>query len=158
MMDLDKQVEMLIDNAPQDGVTPKMVRTIAPVLIAIAKKLRHLRYYILQDLQESWVLTTLSNRANPAQQKRVIYAYPTLQDILATVKDGPDSKLTGIPLPVINILFQLIALEPVDSIVFFETNSITSNGIEVKRTDLQQLIQQKILEESRVSKLPPDIA
>ncbi len=157
-MDLDKQIEMLIDNAPPDGVTPKLVRTIAPVLIAIAQKLRHPRYYILQDLQESWVLTTLSNRANPAQHKRVIYAYPTLQDILATVKDDPDSKLTGVPLLVINILFQLIALETVDSIVFFETDSKSSNGIEVKRTDLQKLIQQKILEQSQGSKLPPDIA
>ncbi|NMG06950.1 hypothetical protein [Brasilonema sp. UFV-L1] len=157
-MDLKAQIQLLIDNAPQDGVTPQLVTAIAPVLHAIAQKLRHSQYYILQNMEQSWVLTTLSNRANPQLEKRVIYAFPTIQDVPHRSSAGLDPQLIAAPIPVIHILFQLVAMEPVDSIVFFETSGIPTDSIEVQRTDLQHLIQQQ-LQQNRVKKqIPPDIA
>jgi hypothetical protein len=158
MTDLEVQIQLLIDNAPQDGVTPQLVATIAPALRAIAQKLRHPQYYILQNLQESWVLTTLSNRANPELEKRVVYAFPRLQDVALSSSAGLDPQVVAKVIPVIHILFQLVALDPVDSIVFFETPGTTSNAIEVQRTELQNLIQQNLQQHKPSQQVPPNIA
>ena len=66
-------------------------------------------------------------------------------------------------MPVTHILFQLVALETVDSIVFFETPGNLSNGIEIRREDIQNLIQVQLKQNSSAvivspSQLPPDIA
>lgn len=158
MTNLEVQIQSLIDNAPQDGITPLLIDTIAPQLKAIAQKLRYPQYYILQNLQERWVLTTLSNRANPELEKQVVYAFPQLQDVSLLSSTGLDPELVAKPIPVIHILFQLVALEPVDSIVFFETPGTTSHAIEVKRTDLQKIIQQKLQQHLSNQQFPPDIA
>ncbi|MFM9158961.1 MAG: hypothetical protein ACKOPK_13875, partial [Dolichospermum sp.] len=76
-MDLEAQIQLLIDNAPQDGMTPQIMVSIAPVLVTIAQRLKHYQYFILKNSQQDWVLTTLSNRANPGIEKQVIYAFPT---------------------------------------------------------------------------------
>jgi hypothetical protein len=156
MMDLEAQIQLLIDNAPQDGVTPKLVKTIAPVLKEIAQKLRHSQYYILQNLQERWVLTTLSNKTNPELEKQVVYAFSRLQDVSLSSSAGVDPQIVAKPMPVINILFQLVALEPVDSIVFFATSGTTNNTIEVRRSDLQKMIEQKL--KPNTKRVPPNIA
>ncbi|NDJ21270.1 hypothetical protein GS682_06370 [Nostoc sp. B(2019)] len=157
-MDLKAQIQLLIDNAPDDGITPQLIAAIAPALSAIAQKLRYPQYYILQSLKEDWVLTTLSNRTNPKLEKRVIYAFPTLQDVSLISSAGLDPQLIPTAIPVINILFQLVALEPVDSIIFFETPGTTTNAIEVPRTDLQNLVQQKLQQNKSQRSIPPDIA
>jgi hypothetical protein len=158
MTDLEAQIQLLIDNAPHDGETPELVATIAPALRAIAQKLRHSQYYILQNLQERWILTTLSNKENPKSEKHVVYAFPRLQDISLSASAGLNPQVAGKAIPVINILFQLVALEPVDSIVFFETPGTTSNAIEVQRTDLKNLIQQCLQPPKPNQQLPPNIA
>ncbi len=164
MTNLEAQIQLLIDNAPQDGVTPKLVATIAPVLRAIAQNLQHSQYYILQNLQERWVLTTLKHKDNPAPkgttgEKRVVYAFPRLQDVALSSSLGVvDPQTVAKPMPVIHILFQLVALEPVDSIVFFETPGTTTNAIEVERTDLQKMIEQKLQQHIPSKQVPPDIA
>ncbi len=161
-MNVDEQIQLLIDNAPQDGTTPGVVAAIAPGLKLLAGQFRHSQYYILQNLDQDWVLTTLSNRANPGVEKRVIYAFPNLQDIpVATT--GLDPQVIAVPIPVTHILFQLVALETVDSIVFFETPGNLSNGIEIRREDIQNLIQVQLKQNSSAaivspSQLPPDIA
>jgi hypothetical protein len=157
-MDLKAQIQLLIDNAPDDGITPQLIAAIAPALSAIAQKLRYPQYYILQSLKEDWVLTTLSNQTNPKLEKRVIYAFPTLQDVSLISSAGLDPQLIATAIPVINILFQLVALEPVDSIIFFETPGTTTNAIEVPRTDLQNLVQQKLQQNKSQRSIPPDIA
>jgi hypothetical protein len=157
-MDLEAQIQLLIHNAPQDGITPKIITAISPVLYAIASSLRHSQYYILQDMEEHWILTTLSNRANPKLEKRVIYAFPTIHDATASVNGVPDSQIVAAPLPVTHILFQLVTLEPVDSIVFFETSGTTTDTFEVKRPNLQALIQEAMEKNSFHSPIPPDIA
>jgi hypothetical protein len=157
-MDLKTQIQLLIDNAPNDGITPQLVTAIAPVISAIAQRLRHHQYYILQNLEKDWILTTLSNRANPGLEKRVIYAYPTLQDVPLSFNAGLDPQVIAALIPIADILFQLVALEPVDSIVFFETPGMSTNPVEIKRTELQHLILELLQQKHSRTVIPPDIA
>lgn len=158
-MDLQTQIQLLIDNAPQDGITPQLIVAIAPALSTLAQKLCYLQYYILQDSEQGWVLTTLSNRSNPKLQRRVIYAFPTLQDIPEGDKAPTTGlKVTPILMDVTQILFQLLAMEPVDSIVFLDKPGKNSQGFEVKRSDLQNLVRQLLQSTTSGSQVPPDIA
>lgn len=156
-MDLQAQIQLLIDNAPQDGITPQLITAIAPALQTVAQRLTHKQYYILQSMDEQWVLTTLSNRTKKELEKRVVYAYPTLQDAIKSQYVRHDPQLTAKPVGVIHVLFQLTAMEPVDSIVFFETSGVSGDTIEIPRFELQSLIQQAITR-YRNSVVPPDIA
>jgi hypothetical protein len=162
-MDIDQQIKYLIENAPQDGRTGKIVQAIAPALKYLALQLRHPQYYIRALANREWLLTTLSNRANPGVEKRVIYAYPTLQDVHGDPNMAMDQGAIALPVPVTHILFQMVAMDRVNSIVFFETPGNLTNGTEVKRDDMQQLIQ-LYLQQGHLTKpaqsnnLPPDIA
>lgn len=160
-MDLDKQITVLIENAPQDGVTPKVVEAIAPVLKLLASQLQHLEYYILQSVDQRWVLFTLSNRTQPQFEKNVIYAFPTLKDAINS-QSVADPDVMAVSLPVTHLLFQLAAMETVHSIVFFETPGNLSSGTEVPREDVQNLIQERLQlpssSQSNPPNLPPDIA
>jgi len=156
-MNLDQQIQVLIDNAPQDGVTPQIVAAIAPGLKLLAGKLGHSQYYILQNLDQEWVLTTLSNSADPRVEKRVIYAFPNLQAVPASAATGLD-QVIAVPMPVTHILFQMVALETLDSTVFFDTPGNLSTGTEVRREDIQNLIQVQLKQITPPSRLPPDIA
>jgi hypothetical protein len=158
MMDLEAQIQLLIDNAPQDGVTPKLMVSIAPVLIAIAQKLNHYQYFILQNAEKDWVLTTLSNRANPGIEKQVIYAFPTIQDVSLIPDDGRDPHLLPTSMYVTHILFQLVALKPVDSLVFIEIPGTLTNSVEVQRSELERLIQQKLKRSRSTNTIPPNLA
>ncbi|MBW4522781.1 MAG: hypothetical protein KME16_24340 [Scytolyngbya sp. HA4215-MV1] len=166
-MNLDQQIQVLIDDAPQDDVTPQLVRTIAPVLKQLAQQLRHSQYYVLQTLDQNWVLTTLSNRTQPDVQKNIIYAFPTLKDVTIGPSPLQDPQLIALPTPVTHILFQMLAMERVDSTIFFETPGNTATGTEIRRQDLQNLVQIQIQATSQPQKpsgfgsnlhLPPDIA
>ena len=158
IMDLEAQIQLLIDNAPRDGITPNLIAAIAPALRAISQKLRHSQYYILQNSESSWVLTTLSNLTNPGLEKRVIYAFPTIQDVSLTSPAGLDPQMLAKIIPVTHILFQLVALEPVDSIIFLETPGKTTHTVEIRRTDLEKLMQQQLRQQRSPKQIPPDIA
>lgn len=161
-MDLAEQIQILIDNAPQDGVTPKVVAAIAPGLQVLASKLSHLQYYILQSLGQEWVVTTLRDRFNPEITKNVIYAFPTLKDAADVSEAEPDPQIVALAIPITHILFQLFALETIDSIIFFETPGDLNTGTEIQRSALQNLIQlqlqQNTPKSTRPSQIPPDIA
>lgn len=158
MMDLEAQIQLLIDNAPQDGMTPKLIVSIAPVLIAITQKLRHHQYFILQNSEQDWLLTTLSNRANPGVEKQVIYAFPTIQDISLILDAGRDPHLLPTSMYVTHILFQLVAMKPVQSLIFIETPGTLAHLVEVSRFEIESQIQRQ-LQQSRGKKIiPPNIA
>ncbi|MCC5665467.1 hypothetical protein LC653_16455 [Nostoc sp. CHAB 5784] len=157
-MDLEAQIQLLINNAPRDGMTPNLIAAIAPALRAIAQKLRYSQYYILQNSEESWVLTTLSNLTNPGLEKRVVYAFPTIQDVSLISPAGLDPQMLAKIIPVTHILFQLVALEPVDSIIFLETPGKTTHTVEVRRTDLEKLMQKQLRQQRSPKQIPPDIA
>jgi hypothetical protein len=158
-MDLDQQIQVLIDHAPQDGTTPRVIEAIAPVLKLIAGQLKHSQYYILQTLDQSWVMTTLSNRAQPDVEKNVIYAFPTLKDAQPYAQQDP--QVMALPVPVAHILFQMVAMDMVSSTVFFELSGNLAAGTEVRREDLQNLINTQLQHSQGViphQPLPPDIA
>ncbi|HEY9810346.1 MAG TPA: hypothetical protein V6D13_13530 [Halomicronema sp.] len=161
-MNLDKQIQVLIDNAPQDGTTPQIVAAIAPALKILAGQLSHAQYYIVQSLKGEWVLTTLSNRAQPNLEKQVIYAFPTSQDALSGEFAAKNPQLMAWPVPVIHILFQMLTLQPVESILFFDIPGNQSTGTEVLRSQVQYLIQEELKKLKSQPKdnfnIPPDIA
>lgn len=150
---LDQQIQSLIDDAPKDGVTPGLIKAIAPGLKQLALNLRHEQYYILQSLDSDWLVTTIRNSENI--EKRVIYAFPTLQDSFATSTSSAHFKaqLVALPMPVIHILFQLVALQSVDSIIFLENPGEATTGYEINPQDIRKLIQVQIQPQ-----IPPDIA
>ncbi|MEL6163487.1 MAG: hypothetical protein AAFR37_06900 [Cyanobacteria bacterium J06628_3] len=157
-MDLQAQIQSLIDNAPQDGITPQLVAAIANELIQIARRLHFNQYYILRNPTGEWVLTTLSNRKDRQLQKQVIYAYPTLQDVSTTSGVGLDPQMIAAPIGVIEILFQMVALQPVDSIIFFDTPGTTASAVEIKRSLIQSIIESSLQQNRRSLDIPPDIA
>jgi hypothetical protein len=158
-LDLDVQLQELIDDAPQDGVTPTLIEAIAPVLKQLASQLRHLEYYIAQTLDQNWAVTLLNHETQSGVQKQIIYAFPNLKDVSSGPYPMKDPQMIALPIPVIHILFQIVAMETVDSVVFFEVPGNTMVGTEVKRADLQTLIQTQLMPQaSSSSPVPPDIA
>jgi hypothetical protein len=160
-MNLDQQIESLIQNAPQDGRTPELIRAIAPSLKKMAQQLQHLQYYILQSPQEQWLTTTLSNRNQPQQEKTVIYAYANPHQAKHHAGLGPKSQdLTTLSIPTIHILFQLLALQPVDSLLFFEDPENLQSAIEVDRQEVQNLIktQLQLYQREKRSGIPRNLA
>ena len=160
-MDLDQQIQALIEKAPPDGSTPQILEAIAPALVLIAQQLQHLEYSILQAVDQSWAIVVLSNLKQPGREKRVIYAWSSLQDASQAAAAG--DRVKPVSLPVTHILFQMIALEGIDSIVFFENPGNLDVGTEIPREQVQNLInvylqQYRSTLQSNSSNLPPDIA
>lgn len=141
MDELQQQIQTLIQEAPDDGVTGPTVEAISPVLLAIAGQLKHQQYYILQTLSQSWVMTTLSSRREPNTRKNVLYGFPTLKDAASDPVTSKDPQIMAIPTPVINILFQMLALKSLDSIIFFDTPGNLKQGTEIKKPEFQGMVQ-----------------
>lgn len=154
-MNIDEQIQQLIEQAPQYGVRTEEIRLIAPAFKSVASQLQHSQYYILQNLAQSWVMTTLKHRTQPEFTKNVVYAYPSLEAVKASITTL-DPEIMALPIPVIQILFQMLAMEPVDSIIFFESAG-DQTGIEVSRQGLRQSIEQYV-QFLRRSSSPSDIA
>jgi hypothetical protein len=160
-MDLDQQIQALIKGAPQDGTTPQLIESIAPVLKLLASRLRHLEYYVMQTLDNDWVMFTLSHRTQTEVEKNVIYAFPTLKDVSAGSFSRSDPGLIALPVPVVDILFQMLAMSNIYSTIFFETPGNVTVGTEVQRAELEQLIHQywqSSVDAASQTNIPSDIA
>jgi hypothetical protein len=157
MMNADEQIRRLINDAPQDGTTPALVEAIAPILKLLAGRLRHSQYYIVQTLEQDWAITILENRDQPDIKKTVVYAYPSLKDVFTSPYPMHDPQMMALPIPVTHILFQMVAMDAIDSTIFFEIPGNTETGTEIQRQDLHNLIQSH-LQQSSVPTVPPDIA
>ncbi len=155
LADLDAQLQALVDNAPQDGTTPQLVAAIAPALRRLASQLKHSQYYVVQLLDENWVVTVVASRTQADVDRHLIYAFPTLADVSIGSSFVKDPNMIALPVPTANILFQLAAMEGVDSVIFFEVPGQPLTGTEIRRVDLQMLIQEQLRQHSE---LPPDIA
>lgn len=141
-MDLDQQIQALIEGAPQDGETPQLIESIAPILKTLAQRLRHSHYYVMQTLDNDWMMFTLNHRTQSEIEKNVIYAFPTLKDISIGPFSRSDPSLIALPVPVTHILFQMLAMSNIYSTIFFETPGNVTVGTEVQRAELEQLIHQ----------------
>ena len=140
MSTITEQIQCLIQQAPTDQARADL-QTIAPVLRAVASRLQHLQYYLLQTVEQRWVMTTLQHREQPRVTKTVIYAYPSLEAVKAT-QPNPDPQLLALPVPTVDILFQLLAIDPVESMIFLEERQ--PSGVEISRELLQSLIAQHL--------------
>jgi hypothetical protein len=158
---IEQQVQTLIENAPPDGVTPKVMKdAIAPILTLFAQRLAHPNYFILQTLDQGWVMTTLSSRTDPKKEKRVIYAFANLEDAKTFQGGNADPQIIATAIPVTHILFQMFSLKEIDSTIFMENPGDLNTGKEVKRADLQKLVQIQLqkLGMIRDSNVPPNLA
>ena len=152
-MELDRQLEVLINDATNYGVSPVVIeKAIAPVLKMFAEQLQYLEYYVLQNLEDDWVLTTIAN-PQTKQNKNVIYAFVSVQDA-STFSGKANHDLIAVPISVVQLLFRLFSLEQVDSIIFLEKQNL-DRGLEVKRELLSQSIQQQI---QQLSDIPSNLA
>ena len=157
-MDLDQQIQTLVDQAPQDGTTPGVIQAIAPVLKQLAQSLQRPEYYVLQTLSQNWVITTLSNRNQPGVEKKVIYAFPTLNDAANAPFVSKDPQLMAFPTPSTHILFQVISMKTVDSTVFFDEPGNLKTGTEFRQADIQALIQAQLQRWKANQNMPPNLA
>lgn len=157
-MDLDQQIQALVDQSPQDGVMPQTVQAIAPILKAFAERLQHLEYFVLQNLSQQWVVTTVEKPSQPEDKRSLVYAFASLQDASAGPNSLQDPQLMALPLPVTHILFQLLSMKPVDSLIFFETPGDRAQGLEVRRQDLETAIQLQLQHLRDQPQVPPDLA
>ena len=87
-MDIEKQIQTLIDEAP-DQTTGQAISLVAPLLKEIAGQLPRQLYYVVQSLGQGWVMTTLRGRQDPKTTKTVVYAYPSLEAAAASAADNP---------------------------------------------------------------------
>lgn len=157
-MNLDEQIQLLIDNAPSDESTRGAIaQAVAPVLKALASRMQHLDYFVVRGRDRGWLMTTLSNRAWPEVEKKVIYAFSSDRDARAFQGNSQRDILVE-SLPVTHILFQIFALDRADSVVFMETPGNLSKGTEIRRSDLQQLVQKQLQKFQRSRNIPPDLA
>jgi hypothetical protein len=155
-IDIDQQLQILVEEAPQYGINADQMQMIAAILKALASRLQHSHYYILQNLDQNWVTTTLKHRTQTELTKNVVYAYPSLEAVKASVATS-DLQIIALPLPVTQILFQLLAMEPIDSIVFYETTNPEQSGVEISRQMLRSAMEQQFRGKQK-SAIPPDIA
>lgn len=154
-MNLDQQLKILIDEAPQYGVASVvMAKAVTPVLKKFAHQLKHQEYYIVQNHQQDWVLTTLRHRKKPQLQKKVIYAFSSQEDALK-FQGVSQASIQTLLLPVTHILFQLFSFQQVDSIIFMETGYLNT-GKEIINADLQNNIQQKLRRLGKLSLPQPN--
>lgn len=154
-MELEQQLQILIDDAAKNGISPLVIeRAIAPVLGLFAQQLKHLEYYILQNLDEQWVIFTISDRQRVKSERKVIYAFPTLKDA-ANFQGNKEPNILATAIPVTHILFQLLALKPLDSIIFLEQPGNLNAGTQIEREKLQSLIQQQV---QNLSNVPNNLA
>ncbi|MEB3885791.1 hypothetical protein [Lyngbya sp. CCY1209] len=162
-MDLDRQIQTLIDNAPQDGSTPGAIAAIAPGLKLLAQELTHPEYFILQTLDGDWVMTTLGNVDDPDLEKRVIYAFCARSDASLKSTAPLSAGIVATPVPVTHILFQAIAIPSFESFIFFDRPGHLEAGTELKRRDVQETIQVYLRHyqsrrQPKTRPVPPDIA
>jgi len=155
-MDIEQQLQDLIDGAPPEANLKTAIKTVSPVIRTVAKQLKHAEYYILQSIQKQWLQATIAHKDSPNQPKRVIYAYPSLAAAASDKLAKSNPSLMALPVPVAQLLFQLPSIEPVDSLIFLETDT-RDQAIEVRRNDIKILFQSQLTQNMKPT-VPPDIA
>ncbi|BAQ65900.1 hypothetical protein [Geminocystis sp. NIES-3709] len=145
-MDLDQQLRNLINEAPEYGVPSIIMEAgVIPVISAYAHQLDYSSYYLRQNLDNNLILTILGSEQDPEVEKKVIYAFPTIED----ATDFPDTKINDYNLvaqeiPVSQILFQMFTMKEVDSVIFVEKPENYQQSKEIYCEKLQSAIQQSL--------------
>jgi hypothetical protein len=153
-MNLDEQVKKLIDGAP-DVESRKSVKEVAPILQQAAETLPQTTYYICQSQEGESVITTLRHHRQPDLEIKVIYAFTKTEDI-SKFDGGSLVNESAVEVPVIQLLFYLLAFPEIDRVVFLNNSQNLDIGKEISRQSLEDSIEQK-LQQAPQSQLPPDV-
>jgi hypothetical protein len=161
-MNLDEQIKKLIDGAP-DVESRNSVREIAPILQQAAETLPQTTYYICQSQQGESVITTLRHHRQPDLEIKVIYAFLNTEDI-RQFDGGSLVNESAVEVPVIQLLFYLLAFPEIDRVVFLNNSQNLDIGKEISRQSLEDSIAQREglandqkLQQPPKSQLPPDV-
>jgi hypothetical protein len=161
-MNLEEQVQKLIDGAP-DVESRMSVMAIAPILQQVAATLPQTTYYICQSQQGESVITTLRHHRQPDLEIKVIYAFIQAEDI-SKFDRGSLAAQSVVEVPVIQLLFYLLAFPEVDRVVFLNNSQNLDIGKEISRQSLEDSIFQgkgfaneQKLQQAPKTQLPPDV-
>lgn len=156
-MDIEAQIDNIVQEAPQYGVPKEvMEKGIKPILKQLTADLNHQEYFICQNAQENWIITTLNHREQPDLEKKVIYAFASQADALEMQKLF-DEVVIPVSIPVAQLIFQLFALKSVDSIVFMDLPGNLNKGKEITQNNLFELWQIQ-LQKFKNTQIPPNLA
>jgi hypothetical protein len=156
-MTLQEQIQTLVKAAPNYGVPSEVMQyCVSPVLQKLGSNLGHLEYFICENNQEDWIVTTLLHRENSKLEKKVIYAFCNEADALRMQQILTDEIITT-PIPVAELIFQLFALKSVDSIIFMDSPGNLEKGKEITQDNLLALLE-KQLKELQNKQIPPNLA
>ncbi len=144
-MTLTQQIHNLVETAPTD--LQISIAALAPALEQAAIELKHLQYFVAVSSTGQWIATTLQNRQS-RQEIKVIYCFAKVGDLQVFYEEATSSA----ELPVIDLLFQLTALDDIDRLVFFDSAD-ANQGRNVSKLDLQRSIEQQL---KSAATLPPD--
>jgi hypothetical protein len=143
-MTLTQQIQNLVEAAPADLQTS--IAALAPALERAAIELR-LQYYVGVSTSGQWIATTLQNRQSQ-QEIMVVYCFTSSKDIQLFYQEA----VAAVELPVIDLLFQLTALDGIDRLIFFDSADF-GRGHHVDKLDLQRSIEKQL---KSAATLPPD--
>jgi hypothetical protein len=154
-MNLDRQIQVLIDDAP-DTESQMSVAAIAPVLQELAATLPLTEYYICQSPAGEWEISTLRHRQQPNLEIQAIYAFAKIEDI-AKVNRGELKSTSAAKVPIIQLLFQMLAIPALDRVIFFNNSQRLDRGQEIFRSQLLGLIEDRLKPIDSRPSLPPDV-
>jgi hypothetical protein len=153
-MNIDQQIQSLIDGAP-DRESRSSVMAIAPTLQQFAATLPQSEYYIFQSPQGEWAVTTLQHRQQNMEIS-VIYAFNNVRDLQKFEKSGLNLGAAA-KMPIVQLLFDLLAYPDLDRIVFLTDSKNLDRGREISRQELEAAIVKEIYNSANRSQLPPDV-
>ncbi len=142
-MNLDQQLQILINEAPNYGVpSPIMEYGVVPVLKTYAQQLDYQHYYLRQTNENNLVVTILSDQENVSVEKKVIYAFPSVNDA-SHFPDAKidDSNIVAEEICIGQILFQMFTMKEIDSVIFVDKPEKYEESKEIYCDKLQQAIQ-----------------
>ena len=128
---------------------------IAPILQQVAATLPQTTYYICQSQEGESVITVLKHNRQPELEISVIYAFMNTEDI-SKFDSGSLTNQSAVEVPVIQLLFYLLAFPEIDRVVFLNNSQNLDIGKEISRQSLEDSIEQK-LQQAPKSQLPPDV-
>lgn len=142
-MNLKSQLEDLSKTLQGKISSLAIEKAIIPVVVAYAKRVKRGHFFIWENLDKQWVVTTLAHRSNPSLEKKVIYAFTSLQD--AKKHEGYDeSELQITEIPVVFLLMELFWLKEINSIIFFSYRGDFRQGIEVEREQFLDVLKSRL--------------
>lgn len=142
-MNLKSQLRELSKELEENLSTAAIEKAIIPVIVAYAKRVKRGHFFIWESPEQEWIVTTFSYRLDPSLEKRVVYAFTSKQDAKKH-EDFNDPALQVAEVPIVLILVKLLVSKDLDSIVFFSHRGNVKQGMEVEKSQLLDVIKNRL--------------